>query len=306
MADVNLKEITCPVTLTLTDATYGASETFPITITNPAGSSAVNTVTIKPATGVTATISGSSASTIFKFNQASNFIIDGSNSGGTDRSLTISNTVASGTTAVIWVGSNGTGMGSTNDVIKNCIIANGFITSTSYGIFAGSATTLGTAGDDNDNLTIQNIQVSKCYYGIYTAASAMGLNDNLVISGNTIGSTVATDYVQYYGIYLAGANAPVVNGNEIFNLIGTPTYEYGIELNSNLVNPVISNNKIHDLANNNTGGWGAYGINIGTSSGVVNALLANNVIYNITTINYSTASTTYNPFGIRIIGGTGH
>ncbi|MEI6681394.1 MAG: T9SS type A sorting domain-containing protein [Bacteroidota bacterium] len=306
IADLNAKEVTCPIVFKLTDATYSASETFPIVLANVPGMSSVNTVTIKPATGVTATISGSSASTILKFNQASNFIIDGSNSGGTDRSLTILNTVASGTTAVIWVGSNGTGMGSTNDVIKNCIISNGFITSTSYGIFAGSAGTLGSAGDDNDNLTIQNNQVSKSYYGIYAIASTMGMNDNLVISGNTIGSTVATDYVQYYGIYLSGANAPLVNGNEVFNLIGTPTYEYGIELNSNLVNPVISNNKIHDLANNNTGGWGAYGINIGTSSGVVNATLFNNLIYNITTINYSTASTTYNPFGIRVVGGTGH
>ncbi|MBM4176944.1 MAG: T9SS type A sorting domain-containing protein, partial [Ignavibacteria bacterium] len=39
---------------------------------------------------------------------------------------------------------------------------------------------------------------------------------------------------------------------------------------------------------------------------VSNIVISNNMIYGINTINYSTSSTTYNPFGIRITGGTGH
>ena len=45
VADLNLKEITCPVTLLLTDATYSTAETFPIVINEMAGASSVNTVT---------------------------------------------------------------------------------------------------------------------------------------------------------------------------------------------------------------------------------------------------------------------
>ena len=52
VADLNAKVITGPVTFTLTDATY-ASETLPVTINANSGSSAANTVTIKPASGTT-------------------------------------------------------------------------------------------------------------------------------------------------------------------------------------------------------------------------------------------------------------
>ena len=48
IADFNNKEMTCAVTFLLTDATY-PTETFPIVINANGGSSAVNTLTIKPA-----------------------------------------------------------------------------------------------------------------------------------------------------------------------------------------------------------------------------------------------------------------
>jgi hypothetical protein len=304
LTDIGNKEITCPVTLVLTDATY-PSETFPITFLNFPGLSSVNTLTIKPLT--TSIISGSSTSTILMFAQSKYIIIDGSNSGSTDRSLTINNTATSGTTAVIWVGSNGTGLGSTNITIKNCNLANGFSTSTSYGIYAGSTAGFGISGDNNDNLTIQNNSISTAYFGIFIYASAMGLNNNLVISNNVIGSSVPANYISFYGIYLNGANAPQVISNEIYNIITSASYGVcGIELYSNITNPLIQGNKIHDLQCNSSLGWGAYGIDLGSSSNVLNASLINNLIYNITTINYSISNTIYNPFGIRIAGGTGH
>jgi trimeric autotransporter adhesin len=76
VADLNLKEITCPVTFTLTDANYSAGETFPLVINAMAGASAVNTVTIKPAAGVAPLISGNSATSIFKFNGTQYLTID--------------------------------------------------------------------------------------------------------------------------------------------------------------------------------------------------------------------------------------
>ena len=58
LADISGKEITCPVVFQLTDATY-PSETFPINVMNYEnnGASATNTITIRPAPGVDATIS---------------------------------------------------------------------------------------------------------------------------------------------------------------------------------------------------------------------------------------------------------
>jgi hypothetical protein len=305
--DLNNLEVTGPVIFQFTDATYTSpSETFPLTITNPVGVNATNTVTFKPAPGVTTTISGTETA-IFKFIQAGNITIDGSNRGGDDRSLTITNTSSTGSKATIWIGSNGAGQGSANNVIKNCNISNGYVTSTSYGIFIGSSAAIGSSGDDNDNITIQNNSISKAYRGIWAQASSNGLNDSLKIINNTIGSDVSSQYITNYGIYLAGANAPQLSGNVVYNMINSIISTIcGIELNSNVTNAVISGNLIHDLKSTSSSGPAVYGINIGTSINVTNAMLINNIIYNLTSTQYAAASTQYNPFGVRIVSGSGH
>src|SRR5207248_3735441 len=117
-------------------------------------------MTIKPDSGTTATISGSSASSIIRINDA--FVtIDGSNSGSTDRSLTIQNTNAATLTAAVWVSSSGAFAGATDVTIKNSNIrANGGGAGTTvsiFGIFAGGAA-VATNGDNNDFLVIQNNQ----------------------------------------------------------------------------------------------------------------------------------------------------
>ena len=77
-------------------------ETFPIAINPNAGNSATNTVTIKPAPGVSPAISGSSATALIVLNGIDYVTIDGSNSGGSSRDMTISNTNAGTSSAVIW------------------------------------------------------------------------------------------------------------------------------------------------------------------------------------------------------------
>jgi hypothetical protein len=87
------------VTLELTEASY--TLTIPAEITDIPGTD-VFTVTIKPAAGglapVATTITGNVANALIKFTDARNIIIDGSVSGGTDRSLTIINTNTSANT----------------------------------------------------------------------------------------------------------------------------------------------------------------------------------------------------------------
>jgi hypothetical protein len=303
--DINNKEVVGPVVLSLIDANYN-TETFPIVIPQFTGVSSSNTVTIKPASGNTVTISGTSLTSIFKLNGADYIIIDGSNStiDGTDRSLTITNTSTSGTTAAIWLASLGTGTGATNNTIKNCNISNGFISSGAYGIFVGGSS-IGSSGDDNDNTSIQNNSITKAYYGIYCIASSLGLNSGMSITQNSIGSNTSTDYITYKGIYVQGANPPLISQNNVFNVISAnSTNNAGIELGSDVNGAVISRNLIYGIKSNATGGYGAYGINLSSGSNVTNVELSNNIIYDITTINYSTSSTTYNPFGIRLTGGT--
>ena len=86
------------------------------------GASTTNALTILPNTGKTVTISGSSATSIFKLNGADYVTIDGSNNGTTSKDLTISNTALTASSSSIWLASLGTGAGATNNTIKNCNI----------------------------------------------------------------------------------------------------------------------------------------------------------------------------------------
>ena len=112
VADLNLRGVGGATTFLLNDASYTTGETYPIVIkvANEGNfPTATNTVTIKPNTGITALIQGASAAgQIFKILN-SYVTIDGSNAGGTDRSLTIENTtVTTPQVIVYWFNRNNT------------------------------------------------------------------------------------------------------------------------------------------------------------------------------------------------------
>ena len=90
IAALNSRVMTGPVTFLLTDNTY-AGETFPIQINPNGGNSATNTLTIKPASGVSPVISGISTTGLVVLNGIDYVTIDGSNSGGGSRDTTLTN-----------------------------------------------------------------------------------------------------------------------------------------------------------------------------------------------------------------------
>ena len=91
------------VVFELTDANYSTAETFPIVV-NANANAGSYILTIKPAAGVSPTITGSTTAAIIKLNGADNVIIDGSNNGSTSRDLSIINTSTSGS-SVVWIAS---------------------------------------------------------------------------------------------------------------------------------------------------------------------------------------------------------
>ncbi|MFA5404904.1 MAG: hypothetical protein WC358_08220, partial [Ignavibacteria bacterium] len=249
---------------------------------------------------ITSTISGSSSTSVIKLNGANYITIDGSNSGGTDKSLTIKNTNVASSTAAIWLASLGTGAGSTYDTIKNCNISCNYNSSTSYGIsIAGTSPTV--SGADNDYIAIINNSISKAYYGIRPNGNSSGELDGLVISGNIIGSDIATDYITFYGINGGYLSGPVICNNEIFNMINEGS-KYGIYLGSYVYNATVSKNKIHGFNHSNTSNYYCTGIYFSSSSGCINNQLDNNIIYDLQ--NYGSTSDYY-LCGIRIVGGSG-
>jgi trimeric autotransporter adhesin len=308
LAAYNANCIVGAVTFNLTDATY-PSETFPLTIGANSFASEINTLTIKP--NSSATIEGTHAGCILALSGADFVTIDGSNSGGTDRSLSIINNSIVTNTAAICVLSLGSNQGATNNTIKNVNILAGEIGSTTtlntFSVFVASLPISNTAtGADNDNLIIENNSIRKARYGIYArGTSVANANDGLMISGNDIGSANQSEYVTFRGIDITNAEAPEIDGNFIFNLKQTlSTSNAAIDFGSGVNNGVISRNVISGIYSESTGGWGAYGINFSSTTSVNNNVISNNFITDIRTVNYSTGSTTFNAFGIRLAGGT--
>jgi hypothetical protein len=311
VADYNAKFQTGPVTFLLMDASYSASETFPITINQNPGSSAVNTLTIKPNTGQNVVVSGSSTTnnSILKLNGADNTIIDGSNGIGNTRNLTWENTSTLTNTAAIWVTSLGTNLGAENNTIKNCMIKAGSSTVTStFGIHVGGTSiSISGTGADNNNLVIDNNEITRAYYAIYARGLATtGMLTGFVAQNNLIGSNTVSDYVLFKGIDIQNATAPLIQGNEIFNLkLATSVNNAAIDLGGILNDGIVEGNEIYGVYSTSTSGYGAFGINIASTT-TNNITISNNIIYDIITANYSTTSTLYNAFGIRIAGGTNH
>ncbi|MCX7909659.1 MAG: immunoglobulin domain-containing protein [Ignavibacteria bacterium] len=273
------------------------------------------TLTIVPSGG-NRTISGSFASNgLIVLNGADRVTFDG-RIGGTGRNLTFRNDATTATTgAVIWIRSLGTNAGCNNITIRNCnIIGIGNLYSSpsqtsSMGIYAaGTSISASGSGADNDFLRIEGNSIRRCYYGIFVGGISGGNVDSLKIYNNLIGADATTDYIGYRGIYLYQyAQGAEIVGNTIYNIKRTDgTNLAAIELNTYCSDVRIVGNKIYGIYQESSGGWGAYGINVNSATGNSNIIIANNMISDIHTMNYSVSSTIYNPFGIRLAGGTNY
>jgi hypothetical protein len=299
MTALNNCGVSGPTVFKINSGTYNNQLTF-YTI---AGASATNTVTFMPNTGATVVITNSSTTSTLKLNGTDYLIFDGSNNGTTTRDMTITNTSTAASTAAIWMASAGTGAGCSYVTVKNCNISAGSNTSTTYGICAGG-TTIGSNGDDNDNLTIRNNTFTTAYNALWIRANSTGVIDNLLISANIIGSNTPANYIIFRGIDLQGATAPTIEKNIIFNLQTTNSINIAaIDLGQDNTGAKINKNEIYGIRSTSSSGYGAYGINLSSGTNVSDLLISNNFISDIVTSNYSATSTTYNPFGIRLTGG---
>ncbi len=293
--------ISGPVVFSLTDATY-PTETFPITVQLNPFASVTNTLTIQPAPGVAVNINGLAASpAIFKFLNAKYVTLDGLNTGGSSLSLNNNNT---GTSATVWFAStNLVGPGNKFVTVRNTNIVGGTNISgatSSWGFLSAidGATPTTTSGMDNDNITIQNNNVTRVAYGIYafgTAYSSTGGLDNWLITGNKFGPDVndVTTNISYNGMYMGSMMNPVVTNNTVQN-VGLPTLAsqvVGIFFTGLVNGAVVSQNTINGLVSNQcSSSTGAnFGIGFGSVNTIQNCTITRNVIYNISNI-YNAAS----------------
>ena len=278
-----------PVTFDLIDAAYSASETFPITINANSMASTTNTLTIKPATGVTASISGSATTYLIRV-LGSHVFINGSNNGSTSRDLTITNTSAT-TPGVLLIGSTGT-TPIVNVAARNTIMVNGANTNTAVLVSDVS----GAAGYFN-NITLQNNSVSKAYVGFYAiAAVAAGNGSGLNISNNDLSNSGANS-IRLMGIYAQGVDGATIQNNLVGNIANTVDASNltGIWLAAGTVNTAVSNNTIGPISGTSAGPRG-----IVVTSGVANAgiTISGNTVTGLSTTSTGTAT------GITLSGAT--
>ncbi|MBS1492015.1 MAG: T9SS type A sorting domain-containing protein [Bacteroidetes bacterium] len=283
--DINTKVLTANLILDI--QAEGTTETATAVLNTVSNYGGSFTLTIKP--NSTATVTGSIPSAaLIKLNGSDNVIIDGSNSGGTDKSLTISNTNTTSPTVISLV-SLGTGQGATNNTIKNCIMSTGASTATGYGIAVGGNTP-GTSGADNDNVTIQNNTITVATVSIYVAGTASvtsGGDDNLNITGNNLNSNTT---IQTQAIQVGNALTSSISLNTISVTTSGAFQPVGISLETGFVSSTVTRNLITNILATNTGGYGGRGITVGTGTASSSLTIANNVIYGVNGSNWNAFS----------------
>ncbi|RZJ35985.1 MAG: right-handed parallel beta-helix repeat-containing protein [Flavobacterium sp.] len=308
---INQVGVSGPVVFLLDDNNYSiaAGESFPITIDQFSGSSAANTLTIKPSSGKNVSITADNVNgwtptlAVFKINGAENIIIDGSNNGSNSKNLTLynGNNLNYSKRSVIWIANANGANGANNVTIKNLALEQELVTGDlSIGIFGGGTSMGGAPAAANSNITIDNVTFRTMGQGIYVTGSAVASkqSQNWTITNSTFGST--TDSSKgFLGIYLNNIKDFDITNNTLdgflksttaYNPLHSAIYTTGI-----CSDGTISGNKI-DNVRETTGS---------TSTGIyvsgTNISVHNNFVNNV--CGKGNGGITNNGFGIFVDGG---
>ena len=149
---------------------------------------------------------------------------------------------------------------------------------TLFGVGSGSSTiSITSTGTGNNNNTFQNCNITKTRYGIYSGgASAANKNTGTVITGNVM-NAASPNNITTGGILVNFENGVQITQNDISVLkhdgtTGTTTTAFGIALGvvpnntvttftgSDVINAIVSRNKINGVTQLNSTGYSAFGI----------------------------------------------
>ena len=306
--DLNARGVSAAVRFLLVDGSYtSATESYPLIINSIAGSSDTNTIVIKPNTGVTSVISGNTSNSIFKLNGADYVTIDGSDSGGTNRNLTIIDSNAAG--IGIWIASASASNGAMFNTVKNCKIRGLSHITTFAGIFSGSGTSFGSEAETpNSNLSIQNNEITRMQNAVYLRGNSISYDTAMNISGNTFGT--ASSNLGYRGIYISNSRNFRIYDNIISGVISSPSSTatmQGIQVGENIDGGSIFKNKISNIKQINISvGWGAAGLFLGAATTASELSVYNNFIFNVTGYGFPGTSFIDNGYGIMVESGGGY
>jgi hypothetical protein len=223
-----------------------ASETLPLVFSSRTGSSAANSITIRPAPNVTGkTISTSSTVAVVSFDGADYVTLDGRPGGtGTTSVLTISNTATSGTNAHTIQFVNG----ATFNTVQYLTTTNG--TSGSAGPRNIAFALAASNPEGNSGNLILNCTLDGGRTGVGSNGTAANPNVNNTVRGCTIRNW------GFAGVWMqAGTNAMTVDSCTIYQTTGVSdvTNPAGITLAiSTQYTATIRKNRIYDIRSTST------------------------------------------------------
>ena len=285
---LNTVGVSASVRLLLEDASYGAGESFPLTVNTVAGGSASKTVTIKPWPGAMPVVTGSSATGLLVLNGADDVIVDGSNTvGGTSRDLTLVNSNG-GTGAVVWGQTAAGSDGASRNTVKHVVARGSGSTLVGVG-FGGVAISLTSNGSGNVQNRVENVAVERCQVGIYSGGSAgAGKNSGTVITGNALNAT-APNHLTRAGIVVRYEDGIQITRNTIGGISSSASVDViGISLGllsvtsevftgDEVVNATVSRNRIDGVVSSNGAGLTAAGIAAARAGAGINTIVNNMV-----------------------------
>jgi len=180
IAAYNASCLTAPVIFELIDGSY-PSETYPLTISNNPSASSINTLTIRPASGVTGIVlTSNNAVATIDLNRARYIIIDGRPGGTGGKDMKIANTHTAGGSSVIRFINDATGNVVCYSILEKA--GQGINTADQVVLFS---TTAFSTGNDNNNIDNCDLKDGATTYqaGVRCNAST---NDGNIISNNNI------------------------------------------------------------------------------------------------------------------------
>jgi hypothetical protein len=308
-ASINIGTHKGVITITIVNNT--TEPATPTPLLQSSGLSSYTSISIMPSGG-NWTIGGAAAPTagrgLIELNGADNVTIDGDDAGTAgSRNLTFQqNTSSNSNVSVVRFASSTSSDGASFNTLKNCNIIGSRISvgssTTNYGVYSGTAgvaaASISGQSDNNDNLTIENDSIARCYWGVYCAGTAANYMDNLIIRNNVIGSAISGNGVANRGIYIQntqavttpGATIAIVEGNDIQLTAATGGAGtcMGMEIANGNAGALVRRNNLHDIQNP-TLGSGAHGINISGATQNASVTIYNNFIRDISNIAFGTA-----------------
>ena len=292
-----------PLVLELQSAYVSTSETFPLAYTTPAGASAINTVTVRPAAGATGLSISSAATQTLNLNGGRYLILDGRPGGS---GATPSGTAQATDLVVANTSTTGIAIQFTNDAsfntVQHCQVKGVGTSLSSYPDILFSSTASGSGNSDN-LIRFNNVgDGATLPYSLMYSANA--LNARNTVSDNNLFNYYGASASTAAALYLSSAGPGwVVTNNSIYQTTArTPTgaTHYGLFMGSGFSHTVTSNfiggsaplagGPPHTV----TGTVAAYrfvGIYLSTSGPA--SSVQNNTVANISWVSSSGATTTF-------------